>query len=1114
MNKHLRFSDFKMSFARGVTLSLLLILLSGFSYGASLFGDQKKNFVIKNKSVQQAIEQILDQSGYYVVYAVDNIKSLGSITIELTNITTEEALEKVLSSKGLQFIIKENNVIIQKATPQPAQQSKSVNVKGRVINKKSKTPIVGATVIVTGTTNGSITDNNGEFTFKAQTGEKVEVTYIGMVATSFTVTPTSTNVVVEMEDDAMAVDDVIVTGIFNKAKESYTGSVTTISSKDLKMYKGQNMLATLKNIDPSLNIVANNLTGSNPNALPEVNIRGNSSLPKTVKELNEGTKAQLNAPLVIMDGFEISLQKLMDYNDEEIHSINIMKDASATAIYGSRGANGVIVVVTKTPVEGKLRVSIKAGIDIEMPDLSSYNLMNAREKLDLEYMNGIYDSDTPSSSIDKMKQYYEVLDDVLRGVDTYWLGQPVRTGVGQTYNINLTGGNQEFKWSANVGYKNTMGTMKDSKRDNFSGTLTLSYTFKNLIFKNQTQITSDKGTESKYGKFSDYAKMNPYWKIYDKKGEMIKAYRPGGAGFTVANPLYNSTLNVLDDKTTTEIINNFAIEWDIVESLKFRAQFGISKKFGNVNKFYPAEHTKFVDYKFAQNNKKGSYEYRNSENMNYDGNATLTYSKIFNEKHQLYVGFDYSMSQKKGLEYLFEAEGFPSDNLDLLFNALQYKEGTKPSGKEELSRRVGFTGNLNYTYADRYFVDLSYRIDGSSMFGSKNRFAPFWSAGIGWNLHNEKFLKDSKVLTNMRLKGSYGQTGSQQFDAYQALSTLQYYTDKKYVMWNAAELMGLGNENLKWQTTDQMNIGIEFGLWENRILGSLDYYDKRTSSLLSQMDIPLANGFESYVDNVGSIKNSGYEATLSGFLIRDYSRNISWSITGKIAYNKNEVTKLSDAIKNQNEVYLREDVEINNLLYEGYPMNAIYAVHSMGIDPSTGNEVFLDRNGVITKTWSSSDKVYMGISEPKYRGNLSTLFSYKELSVNLSFGYHFGGKQYNNTMIDKVEVARYQLKNNLDKRVLEDRWQTVGDVKFYKRIDDKDTRATSRFVMSDNVFELQSASVSYRLSTQKLIEKAKIQSITFGLNMSDIFYVSSVKRERGIEYPFARRVGMTVSLMF
>lgn len=1114
MNKHLRFSDFKMSFARGVTLSLLLILLSGFSYGASLFGDQKKNFVIKNKSVQQAIEQILDQSGYYVVYAVDNIKSLGSITIELTNITTEEALEKVLSSKGLQFIIKENNVIIQKATPQPAQQSKSVNVKGRVINKKSKTPIVGATVIVTGTTNGSITDNNGEFTFKAQTGEKVEVTYIGMVATSFTVTPTSTNVVVEMEDDAMAVDDVIVTGIFNKAKESYTGSVTTISSKDLKMYKGQNMLATLKNIDPSLNIVANNLTGSNPNALPEVNIRGNSSLPKTVKELNEGTKAQLNAPLVIMDGFEISLQKLMDYNDEEIHSINIMKDASATAIYGSRGANGVIVVVTKTPVEGKLRVSIKAGIDIEMPDLSSYNLMNAREKLDLEYMNGIYDSDTPSGSIDKMKQYYEVLDDVLRGVDTYWLGQPVRTGVGQTYNINLTGGNQEFKWSANVGYKNTMGTMKDSKRDNFSGTLTLSYTFKNLIFKNQTQITSDKGTESKYGKFSDYAKMNPYWKIYDEKGEMIKAYRPGGAGFTVANPLYNSTLNVLDDKTTTEIINNFAIEWDIVESLKFRAQFGISKKFGNVNKFYPAEHTKFVEYKFAQNNKKGSYEYTNSENMNYDGNATLTYSKIFNEKHQLYVGFDYSMSQKKGLEYLFEAEGFPSDNLDLLFNALQYKEGTKPSGKEELSRRVGFTGNLNYTYADRYFVDLSYRIDGSSMFGSKNRFAPFWSAGIGWNLHNEKFLKDSKVLTNMRLKGSYGQTGSQQFDAYQALSTLQYYTDKKYVMWNAAELMGLGNENLKWQTTDQMNIGIEFGLWENRILGSLDYYDKRTSSLLSQMDIPLANGFESYVDNVGSIKNSGYEATLSGFLIRDYSRNISWSITGKIAYNKNEVTKLSDAIKNQNEEYLKENVEINNLLYEGYPMNAIYAVHSMGIDPSTGNEVFLDRNGVITKTWSSSDKVYMGISEPKYRGNLSTLFSYKELSVNLSFGYHFGGKQYNNTMIDKVEVARYQLKNNLDKRVLEDRWQTVGDVKFYKRIDDKDTRATSRFVMSDNVFELQSASVSYRLSTQKLIEKAKIQSITFGLNMSDIFYVSSVKRERGIEYPFARRVGMTVSLMF
>lgn len=1118
MRKFLLKSGLKMSFARGATLTLLLIFLTGFSYGASLLGDQTKNFVIKNKPLQQAIEQILDKSGYYVVYAVDNIKSLGNVSVEYNSITTEEALKNVLSGKGLSFTIKDNNVIITKAET-VSQQPKSILVKGRVMEKGSKRAIAGATIIVEGTTKGAITDEKGQFTFTCNIGDVMEVTFMGMKSQKVTVSAATTDYTILLEQDAVAMDDVIVTGIFNKAKESYTGAVSTVTAKDLKMYRGQNLISTLKNIDPSLNIVVNNKLGSNPNTLPEVNIRGNSSLPMSVKELNEGTKQQLNTPLIIMDGFEVSLQKLMDFNDEEVESINILKDASATAIYGSRGANGVIVVTTKAPQAGKLRIFVQAGINIEIPDLSSYNLLKAKDKLDLEYRVGLYDNDKDPNADIKLKQLYNnKLTEVLNGVETDWLAQPLRTGVGQKYNLRIEGGSQEFRWSTSLSYNKTQGAMKGSERDNFSGTMTLSYAVKNVIFKNQLTVDINKGSESNYGPFNTYAAMNPYLRTHDDHGALIESYDPFFDGGTrINNPMKDAELNVFDQNKYNALINNFSIEWNIIESLKLRAQIGLSRNTNSLDKYYPAGHSYFNKREYEGDDnffRQGRYEYRTGEKFDYDGNITLSYSKTFAEKHQLYVGLDYSISQGDEYYYDFITEGFTNNNLDFLGNALQYGKGTKPSGKEDISRRIGFTGNLNYTYNNRYFVDLSYRIDGSSQFGTENKFAPFWSAGLGWNIHRENFLKNNNTITNFRLRGSFGQTGSQQFEAYQALSTFEYYQSSRYMIWNGAQLKGLGNENLKWQMTEQFNGGVELGLWNNRLAATFDIYTKKTSNLLSQMDTPLATGFESYVDNVGKVKNTGYEAGLSGYLIRDTQREIIWMVSAKIAYNKNRITELSQAIIAQNEIYKAQDVEVNRLLYEGYSQNSIYAVPSLGIDPSTGQEMYLDKNNVISKTWRASDKRYIGVAEPKYRGNINTMFTYKNLTLNLSFGYNWGGQQYNETLINKVEVTRDDIRQNVDARVLTDRWMKPGDVKFFRKIDDRETKMTSRFVMDDNVFELQSASLQYKWAADYLKESMRVESINFGVNMSDVFHISSIKRERGTEYPFARRVSFTISLMF
>ena len=237
-------------------------------------------------------------------------------------------------------------------------------------------------------------------------------------------------------------------------------------------------------------------------------------------------------------------------------------------------------------------------------------------------------------------------------------------------------------------------------------------------------------------------------------------------------------------------------------------------------------------------------------------------------------------------------------------------------------------------------------------------------------------------------------------------------------------------------------------------------------------------------------------------------------ITGKMAYNKDKITKLSQAIKNQTENYKQQNVEYTKLLYEGKSLYSIYAVPSLGIDPSTGEEIFLDKDGNATNSWQPSAKRYAGISEPKYRGNISSMFMWKDLTVNLSFGYHWGGQQYNETLIDKVEITNSQAQLNADRRVWTERWQNPGDVKFFKNYGNEETKATTRFVMDDKVFELQSASVQYRWHSDFLKQRFSLESLTFNVNMSDIFYISSIKRERGISYPFARRVNLSIALMF
>lgn len=1099
-------------------VAMLVVSVSAFAQS-----DVRLSMKFNNEALPAVLLKLEKSSDYKFLFTYDDVQKY-NVNGSVTNAKFMDIVAYVLRDKPFDYKVEGKLIKVTLRNASSDQKNKRHSYGGYVRDEKGE-PVIGAQLKVLGTKVMAVTDLSGRYSFDHifSGNHQVQVSCIGMKTVTL---PLKEMMNITLEDDSKALGEVVVTGIFKKAKESYTGAVTQISSDELTMHKGQNLLQTLKTIDASMNFQVNNLAGSNPNNLPNINIRGNSSLPMSVQEFNESTSNSVNTPLIILDGFEISLEKLMDYNDEEIESINILKDAAATAIYGSRGSNGVIVVTTRQPEAGKMRINAEVGIDIEAPDLTSYDYLNAREMLELENSLGLYSNESTTNDYNYQKVYQEKLQRVLSGANTDWLNKPVRTGVGSHYNVRLEGGSNEFRWAVGANYKDVEGAMKNSYRRTFNGNIQLAYTYKNVTFKNYTSFGMTRSQESNFGDFSQYVALKPYDIPYNADGtvkQYFENFLGPSRGIGEANPLYDAELNTINKRGNETLTNNFAIEWKIIPDLTFRGQFGISKLANTSDYFLPAEHSYFTTDTYGHEDeyatdegflRRGLYKYGTGSGFNYDGNATLAYSHVFADKHQLYVGADYSISASKSTNYLFEAEGISDSENPFLGNARQYfKDGT-PSGSKSTMRRIGLTGNINYTYDARYYIDLSYRMDGSSTFGSDKKWAPFWSTGIGWNMHNEKWFKNP-VLSIMRLKASLGEVGSQSGSGAGANTIYQSVTTNKYMNWIGAQLTSWGNPRLTWQTTRELNVGTEFGLFNGRLKGEFNFYDKKTSNLLSNMDLPGSMGITSYMANVGEVKNRGWELSLSGFPIRDLKHDFTWMMSGQLVYNKSWISKLSQAVKEQTEAYRQQDVDVASLFYEGRPQNAIYAVKSLGIDPANGQELFLDRDGKVTDVWQAGDKVFCGQADPKYRGNYSNILRYKNWTLNFTFTYYWGGYTYNSTLLDKVEVSIYQLQDqNVDRRAYTDRWMKPGDVTFFKGYTTQETRATSRFVMKDDVLELSSASLQYRWDSKWVRNALKVQSITFGVNASDLFHWGTVKQERGTAYPYARNIQGSVKFLF
>jgi len=1006
----------------------------------------------------------------------------------------------------------------------------NISVRINVIDETGG-PLPGATIIVKGTNKRVISGTNGMILLTdVDELATLVVTYIGYESQEVKLKKGQSSVTIRMKPSANNMNDVVVTGIFNKKKETYTGAERTITDKELQQFQGRNLFTTIGNIDPSFYVLPNNASGADPNKIPDIQLRGARSLPN-IDQLGDQNTGQLNTPLIILDGFETTLQRMLDLDNNEVLSITLLKDGSATALYGSRGANGVVVIRTKDPIPGRLRLSYRAGLNLSIPDLDSYNLLNSADKLELERLSGYYGSSTrtPEVNIGLQQYYNQVLGQVKKGVNTDWLSIPLRTEVGQTHNLKIEGGDETFRYDLALAYNDLNGAMKGSGRDAFNGTINLSYKYRNLTFRNNLVIGQTKQSESPYGSFSDYVKLNPYWEPYDAAGNVVQYFTPYNyaywtmAGFyggkPYANPLYDANLNTYNISNYTSITNNFQLDWAPIPKMYVRSGISVNSNMSTQDNFKPANHSSFSSYSDADLFRKGSYAYGSGKIAAYSGQLTAGYSDLLAEKHLISIAVNLEGAQTRNTNYTFDAEGFPDESIDLLSMALQYKQNGTPTGGEATTRRVGAVANASYVLKDRYMADLMYRIDGASQFGASRRFAPFWSAGLGWNMHYEDFIKDNLPFINrLKLRGSYGSTGSTQFSAYQALGTYSYIVKDRYKTWLGARQDALGNSDLEWQKTDKFDIGTEIELFNNRLTVQGDVYLEKTSNLLSSLELPYANGFANYNENIGALQQKGFELSAVVWLIPYSQQNLAWSITANIAHNQDKITKLSAAMQAANAsrlLLLTNGLSTtpNTIIQEGASQNTIYAVRSLGIDPSTGRELFLDKNGEVTYDWRPDNRVAVGLNQPKYRGNFSTMLRYRGFSMNTSFGFRFGGQIYNQTLIDKVENADRLM--NVDARVFTDRWLKPGDQTFFRGLNEiTSVNASSRFVQDETTFTCQNLNLTYDVTNKRFLKKIGMQSLSLTANTGELFYISTVPQERGTAYPFTRQFSMSLYASF
>lgn len=1096
---------------------------------------QKVSIHRENAPLKKVFTDIKRQTGYLFFYNARLLDIATPVSLSVKDEEMKAVLDKCFKDQPLTYKIVNKTIVVSARPATPALVNEVIVdtvpsvivVSGTILDDSTARPIEGASVVLRGTSIGGVSNNKGAFTISGKKGTAFTISFVGYETQTFTIrnaNPIQVRLRQGTAKDPLA--NVVVTGYQLINKESFTGNAVVVTGEELRKVNPVNVLQSIQSFDPSFRIMENNLAGGNPNRLPNINLRGTTALPTGTGDVlsRANLQSNVNLPTFILDGYEITVEKIYDLDNSRIQSITLLKDAAATAVYGSRAANGVVVITTKQPKAGKLQVFYNGDFTVNAPDLTDYKLLNAAEKLEYERLAGLYNSVGDRSTDIQQALYYQKKKNVASGVNTYWLSQPLQVSLAQKHSLYLEGGGNGIRYGLDMRYQAQPGVMKGSTRDRYSVGVDLAYNpSTRFLFKNTLSVTQVNAAESPWGNFADYVRMNPYYPKTDSTGNILQAVdswlidtRQSGPGQfvtnTVLNPMYNSTLSSFNKNRYMELIDAFSGEWTIIDGLRLRGLFSITKREYTTDIFNSPSSNFYYFTPADKMQERGNY-YRNSQDeTSVDANINLAFNKqVGDHFFNATVGTNIRTNTQDIVA--FEAIGFPNDRFTNVNFALGYREGASPDGVSWRDRLMGAFLSTNYSYKNKYLLDATIRSDGSSKFGLDNKLATFWSLGLGWNVHKEANFR-SKIISTLRLRASTGITGAVNFTPDQAKTTFSYYNEW-YSTGIGAIVSNYGNDKLRWQQTRNYDAGMDLGLFKDRIMISPRYYRKLTTDLLSDITLAPSTGFGFYKDNVGDMLNEGAELSLKATVYK--SKDLFVNLTLNMAHNTNKIVRISNALKAYNDKVdeaQASDYPTQPLVryVEGQSLNTIYAVRSLGIDPENGRELYLKRNGTYSYDWDVRDIVAVADNTPTADGFFGTSISWKSLLLQVQFYTRFGGKEYNQTLIDRVENADPRF--NVDRRVLEERWKQPGDKAKYKDIASTgSTRLSDRFVQRDNILELNSIYLSYDFN-KSFCKRLAMRNLRASFTMNDVYRWSSIAIERGLEYPFNRAFTFSIQTSF
>ena len=1081
---------FKHSFRVMRNAFLALFLFVGTTYATESYSQNMRVTVVSSSiTTGQVLSEIEDQTDYLFVYDVNEVNLDRNVNVRAENRPVSEVLDEVFEGTDVDYAMEGKNIMLmkrsKKETPASVQQTSENTIQG-VVTDANGEPIIGANIMIEGTT-----DFDGRFTLDVPENATLQISYIGFVSQNVKVNGRK-DITVKLVEDAKTLDEVVVVGYGTMKKSDLTGSVSSITSDNFKLGTDLTPQQLMQGAFSGVNISQNS---GKPGGSNTIRVRGGTSISAS------------NDPLYVIDGVPIStsagvnqsnistattdffdqepINPLSNINPNDIESINILKDASATAIYGSRGANGVIMITTKKGKAGVRQLDYSFNLGIS----------TVANKLDVltgdEYRQTVTDLGL-------------TLDD--KGMNTDWQDVIFRTAISQNHYVSFMSGSEKTSYRASAGYSNQNGIMEGSGMKSANARVNINHKALNDKLKlnlnisygetdsDQAPVSNTVGSEMGSSMLYEAYVFNPTYPIYDENGDYydVPPYRVNPASFAK---------ELLDERGTSQFLGNLTADWNFYKPFTLQVNVGYNKNTISRNSYISKSN-------LLGNSNNGYVTVQKLSDYSKLLETILKYNQSFG-KHHIDAMIGYSWQYFYGEGQTTKAYGFLSDNFKWYsLAAAQTVESI--SSYAESNTLISMYGRVNYNYADKYLLTATVRRDGSSRFGSGNKWGVFPSVAASWRISQEDFFQND-VMSDLKLRVSFGITGSQEIGNYNSLSTLGASTNGYLVGGEKVTIVlpqQYTNPDLKWEQTAQTDVGIDFGFFNGRIRGSIDYYYKKTTDLLLSVAVPSPSLITTQIANVGTVTNQGIELDLAFDLMR--RKNFSWEANLNLSHNKNEVVSLS------NDKWTGDNMQVApcqgqglsgtyaQLIMPGQPIGTFYGKRFIGI--VDGVEQFAN----------DGESEVIGCAQPDLTFGLGTNLQYKNWTFSLNFRGSIGNDVYNCTANNLAYLSNLPGRNVLREAV------TSGVSRDQAKV------FSSRFIEDGSFVRLDNISLGYNFSLPKLyvsnarifVSAQNLFTIT-GYSGADPEVNSEISRTGvaplGVDYlsyPRARTFSMGVNLSF